>query len=81
MPNKLKILNLEGFLEPLKGVVQVIKVNLGLKIELKLKKKQGVRRLNWRKEVVLKLENLHMLLVERGTMGNAQGVPEFLWLW
>ena len=52
-------------------MVIVIKVKLGSKRGIKVKKNLGVIRLNWREEVVLEMENLHMSLIERGTMGNA----------
>ena len=45
---------------------QTMLKNIGLKV----KKNLGVQRLNWRKEVVLKMENLHVLLVEKGTTGS-----------
>ena len=54
-----------------KGVVLVIMVNLGLRRGLKLKKNPGVLIRNWRKEVVLKIENLCVSVVERRNMGNA----------
>ena len=53
-----------------KGVVLVIMVNLGLRRGLKLKKNPGVLIRNWRKEVVLKMEDLYVSLVEKGIMAS-----------
>ena len=54
-----------------KRSVQVIKVDLELRRVLTLKRNLGVLRLNWRKEVVLKMSSLDVSLVEKGTIGNA----------
>ena len=58
-----------------KGVFLMIKVNLGSKRRFQVKKNLGVLRLNLRTEVVLMLASLLVLLVRRGTMGNAYWVP------
>ena len=63
--NQLKSLNLEGLLETLNGVVQVINYNLGSRRVIKLKKNLCVLRWNLRKEALLKIENLHVTCGKR----------------
>ena len=58
-------------------MVLVIKVNLGSRRWLKVKNNLGVLRLKLIKDLVLKMENLNVSLVEIGTMGNALGVLRF----
>ena len=55
----------------------MIKVNLGSRRWLKVKNNLGVLRLKLIKDLVLKMENLNVSLVEIGTMGNALGVLRF----
>ena len=48
----------------------MIKVNLGSRRGIKLKMDLGLVRSKLRRVVVLKMVSLHVLLVERGTIGN-----------
>lgn len=63
MLNQLRSLNFEELPKTLKRVDQVIKVNLGSQGGLKAKMNLVLLRWNLRKEVVLKMENLHVSLV------------------
>ena len=53
----------------------MIKVNLDQRGNFQVKVNLGVLRCYLCKEVVLKIASLHVLLVIRGTMGNAYRVP------
>ena len=65
MYNKLKSLSLGGFLGTRKVVLIVIKYNLGSKRVFKIKMYLVFLRISFRKEVVLSVANLHVLLVVR----------------
>ena len=77
MIHQLRSINMVGLLETWREVVQAIKVNLGSRGRFQHKKNLEVLRWNLRKEVVLKLASLHVLLLETGTIGNAYWVPGF----
>ena len=75
MLNPLRILKFVGFIETWRGFLQVNKVNLGSSRRLQLKMNQRAVRWNLRKKVLLKLESLHVLLVEISTVGNVYWLP------
>ena len=53
----------------------MIKVNLGCIRRFASREEPRGAKVKFEKKVVLKMASLHVLLLERNTMGNAYGVP------
>ena len=53
----------------------MIKVNLGCIRRFASREEPRGAKVKFEKKVVLKMARLHVLLLERNTMGNAYGVP------